>query len=73
MNGQHLETALNLSEQAVYQEPDSAVYRDTLAEILFRLGRIEEALKVEEACLLDDSTDWHIHQQVDKYREASQH
>lgn len=72
MNGQHLETALSLSEQAVYREPDSAVYRDTLAEILFRLGRIDEALQIEQACLLDDSTDWHIHQQVDKYREASQ-
>ena len=71
MNNKHLQTALRLSEQAVYREPESAIYRDTLAEILFRLDRPVEALQVEEACLLDDSTQWHLHKQVQKYREAA--
>jgi tetratricopeptide (TPR) repeat protein len=71
MNGQHLETALELSQQAVYREPDSAIYRDTLAEILFRLDRVDEALQIEEACLLDDATQWHLHKQVEKYRQAA--
>lgn len=71
MNDKHLETALQLSQRAVYREPESAIYRDTLAEILFRLDRPTEALQVEEACLLDDATQWHLHKQVKKYREAA--
>ncbi len=70
MNDRRLDEALVLSEQTVFFEPDSAVYRDTLAEILFRLDRREEALHVEESCLLDDPTEWHVHVQVKKYREA---
>jgi tetratricopeptide (TPR) repeat protein len=70
INGTELETALQLAQQAVFREPESAIYRDTLAEILFRLDRREEALLVEQACLLDDPTQWHLHQQVDKYRDA---
>jgi len=70
INGVRLEEALLLSEQAVYQEPDSAIYRDTLAEILFRLNRKQEALQVEEACLFDDPTQWHLHKQIEKYRKA---
>ena len=70
MNDSHLDQALTLSERAVSLEPDSAIYRDTLAEILFRLDRKQEALLVEEACLLDDPTQWHLHQQVEKYRES---
>ncbi len=71
MNGRHLDKALMLSQQAVYNEPDSAIYRDTLAEVLFRLDRKQEALLVEEACLIDDPTQWHLHQQVEKYRESA--
>jgi len=67
MNDTRLSDALRLSRQAVYREPESAIYRDTLAEILFRLGRHEEALQVEQACLLDDPTQWLLHKQVEKY------
>ena len=70
MNKQRLDDALRLSELAVYVEPDSAIYRDTLAEVLFQLGRKKEALQVEQACLLDDPTQWHLHQQIEKYSEA---
>ena len=70
MNHRSLEEALVLSKHAVYFEPDSPIYRDTLAEILFQLDRKKEALQVEESCLLDDPGDWHTHVQVNKYREA---
>ncbi len=72
MNDSRLDEALRLSELAVYVEPESAVYRDTLAEVLFRLGRKEEALQIEKACLLDDPSQWHLHEQVRKYTEALQ-
>ncbi|NNE01289.1 MAG: tetratricopeptide repeat protein [Pirellulaceae bacterium] len=70
MNDRRLEEALTMSEHTVFLEPDSAIYRDTLAEILFRMDRKKEALHIEESCLLDDPTQWHLHQQVKKYREA---
>ncbi|MGI9472804.1 MAG: tetratricopeptide repeat protein [Rubripirellula sp.] len=70
MNGKRLDDALRLSENAVYVEPDSAIYRDTLAEVLFQLGRKSEALQVERGCLLDDPGQWHLHQQIDKYEAA---
>lgn len=70
MNKRHLEDALRLSEMAVYVEPDSAIYRDTLAEVLFLLDRKQEALQIEQACLLDDPSEWHLHEQVEKYSAA---
>lgn len=70
MNSRRLEDALWLSERAVYAEPESAIYRDTLAEVLFLLGRTEEALQVERGCVLDDPGQWHLHQQIDKYEAA---
>ncbi|WP_442507337.1 tetratricopeptide repeat protein [Novipirellula sp. SH528] len=70
MNKRELSEASRLSEQAVYFEPESAIYRDTLAEILFLLGRVDEALQIESGCLLDDPGQWHLHEQIEKYSEA---
>jgi hypothetical protein len=70
MNERRLDDALELSELAVYVEPESAIYRDTLAEVLFLLDRKTEALQVEQGCLLDDPTQWHLHQQIQKYSDA---
>ena len=63
-----LEDALALSKQTVYFSPDSTVYRDTLAEILFRLGRVDEAIAIEQACLLDEPGEWHTHEQLRRFR-----
>ena len=68
MNGRRLDEALELSRHACFVEPDSAVFRDTLAEILYRLDRIREALLIEESCVLDDPGEWHLHEQIKKYR-----
>ncbi len=70
MNERRLIDALELAERAVYAEPESAIYRDTLAEVLFLLDRKVEALQVEQGCLLDDPRQWHLHQQVEKYQAA---
>ena len=69
-NGKRLEDALTLANRAVTIKPDSATYRDTLAEVLFLLGRTQEALQIEQACLLDDPDQWHLHEQIEKYRDA---
>lgn len=70
MNQSRLIDALELAQRAVYAEPDSAIYRDTLAEVLFLLDRKTEALQIEQACLLDDPSQWHLHEQVKKYQQA---
>ena len=62
--------SFSLAEMAVYVEPESAIYRDTLAEILFQLGLKTEALQIEQASVLDDPGQWHLLQQIKKYREA---
>ncbi len=65
-----LDQALELSERTVLHYPDSTVYRDTLAEILFRLGRIDEAILLIEACLRDSPGEWHSHEQLQRFRKA---
>ena len=66
-NQRRLDDALDLATLAVTAEPESTTYRDTLAEILFLLGRKKEALQVEQACLLDDPGQWHLHEQIKKF------
>ena len=68
VNDYDLPQALRWSRRAVAWEPDSAVYRDTLAEILFRMGRTREAIEVEESCLLDAPADHHLHKQLSRFR-----
>lgn len=67
MNGQRLDDALTLSKLAVTLEPDSAIYRDTLAEVLFLKGDAKQALEIEKACILDDPGQWHLHQQIERF------
>jgi len=46
----NIERAYRMIEQAVRQEPDNAAYRDSLGWVLFRQGRLEEAvLELEKA------------------------
>ncbi|WP_182867586.1 hypothetical protein [Stieleria mannarensis] len=69
MNQRRLDEALGLSERAVMLEPDSVIFRDTLAEVLHLLGRTDQALAIESACLLDEPDQWHLHQQIEKYQQ----
>lgn len=62
-----LDESLRFSKNAVFYEPDSTVYRDTLAEVLFRLKRKDEAIAIEKACLLDDPSEWHVHEQIRRF------
>jgi len=67
MNGRHLPEALRLARRAVSIEPDSAIYRDTLAELLAMTGHPEQAAQIERACVLDDPGQWHLHQQIRRF------
>lgn len=67
INQTQLEDAKQWSERAVFLVPDSVIYRDTLAEVLFRAGDVDQALSVEKACLLDDPGEWHLHEQIQRF------
>lgn len=69
-NNRRLDDALKLATLAVRSEPESTTYRDTLAEVLFLLGRNEEALQIEQACLLDEPGEWHLHEQIKKFAKS---
>ena len=47
----NLETALNLIDQALAVHPEHAAYLDTKAEILYKLGRWEEAFAIRKRLL----------------------
>jgi tetratricopeptide (TPR) repeat protein len=70
LSDHRLDDALALSRRAVYFAPDSTVYRDTLAEVLFRLGHIEDAIAIAQSCLLDDPGEWHVHEQLRRFAAA---
>ncbi len=70
INDTRLDDAREWSERAVYLAPDSAVYRDTLAEVLFRSGETQQALAIETACLLDEPGEWHLHEQIMRFEKS---
>lgn len=67
VNNTSLDDALRLARQATRLDPKSAIYRDTLAEILARQGKFEEALQIERGCVVDDPGQWHLHEQVNRF------
>lgn len=67
VNRQFLDRALRLSRQAVRNEPDSAIYRDTLAEILFLKNQPKQAIQIERSCVVDDPGQWHLHEQIERF------
>lgn len=70
VNDYRLDVALKWSRRSVAIEPETAIYRDTLAEILFRQGKVKEALQIEEGCLLDEPGEHHLYQQIERFETA---
>lgn len=73
LSDHRLDEALQWSQRTVFSYPDSTIYRDTLAEVLFRLGRVDEAILLSEACLRDEPGEWHTHEQLQRFRAAPAH
>ena len=61
------ETTVRLSRAACDADPRSAIYRDTLAEILFRRGESRQAVRLEQACIVDDPGQYHLHRQIERF------
>ncbi len=59
----HLQEALQAAERAVALKPDEAYIVDTLAEVYFRLGEIEQAITTgEKAARLDPESSYYQEQ-----------
>ena len=70
--GTHLDEALYLIETALDSEPDNHMYLDTLAEVLYRLGRYDEAIEIESE-LVDHHPNVSFYQkQLKKYLTAKE-
>lgn len=71
INGRHYDRSLTLARRAVFLVPDNVSYRDTLAELLFRVGRRGEAVEIQRQCLRDQPDLWHIHEQIERFSKAN--
>ncbi len=60
--GKNLEQALSMIEKALKAEPDNAAYQDSMAWVLFKLGRAQDALPFLEKAIKSprgaDATIW---------------
>ncbi|OGX26551.1 MAG: hypothetical protein A3D10_05545 [Omnitrophica WOR_2 bacterium RIFCSPHIGHO2_02_FULL_48_11] len=68
--GTHLTEALELIDKALSYDPESAAYLDTKGEVLYRLGRFEEAIAIAEELVERDPEKDYFRQQLQKFREG---
>lgn len=69
-SGRQLQQALVLSRQAVEAQPNNAAFLDTLAEVHFRLGQIDQAIALEEKALQILPDDPFMIQQLKRFRDG---
>jgi tetratricopeptide (TPR) repeat protein len=59
----YLEESLQAAERAAELEPENSGILDTLAEVLFRLGRAEDALRTIDRAIALDPDDEYLQRQ----------
>ena len=64
----YLEESLQAAERAVGLEPGDAGIIDTLAEVLFRMGRAKEAIEAINRAIAIDPDDDYLKQQREKFK-----
>lgn len=69
-SGRKLAEAEPLAEAAVKARPNEAAYLDTLAEVKFRLGKINEAVALEEKALQNLPGDKFMTEQLQRFKAA---
>jgi tetratricopeptide (TPR) repeat protein len=67
---QKLPEALDLSSKAAAAEPDSAAILDTFAEVNFRIGHVDEAVKLETQALGFEPDDAFMNKQLQRFRKS---
>lgn len=68
--GKELDTALRLIEAALKMEPNNPAYLDTKAEVLYKLGRYDEAIAIETSLAKKFPSDPFYAKQLKKYKDA---
>ncbi len=63
-----LSEALDLAQRAVAAEPDNPAFLDTLAEAQFRMGHVEEAVRLETQALKMQPGDAFIQKQLERFK-----
>ncbi len=63
----NLDHALELAEQAAAKDPDNSAYRDTKAEVLYRLGRVDEAAAIEQELLAEDPSSEYFRGRLERF------
>ncbi len=66
--GIKLERALELIDHALSFEPESYAFLDTKAEVLFKMGRVSQAIAIEEVLLKKHPKDVYVRQQLKKFQ-----
>lgn len=67
-----LDDAARLSQRAVKLAPSSAVFLDTLAEVQFRQGHVEQALETMRQCVRLDPRELHYRENLARYQQGVQ-
>jgi membrane protease YdiL (CAAX protease family) len=68
--GTNLEEALRLIDIALRNEPDNYAYLDTKAEVLYQMGRYEEAVEIEARLVIKYPDDAFLRSQLLKFESA---
>lgn len=68
--GRELEAALEHAHRALKLDPNNAAYVDTLAEVQFRRGQVDEAIFNAERCLQLEPRSKHYQEQLARFRAA---
>lgn len=66
-----LDIAYENAKAAVAAKPNEAAYLDTLAEVCFRLGKISEAIRLEEKALSIQPGETFMQEQLERFRQAA--
>ncbi len=66
--GIHLDRALEFIDKALSLEPQNYAFLDTKAEVLFKMGRKQEAIAIEEGLMKKYPHDPQLRQQLEKFR-----
>ena len=68
--GSHLEKALKMADTALESVPEEFAFLDTKAEVLYRMGRFEEAIAIEAALAEKYSDNSYITGQLQKFHDG---
>jgi tetratricopeptide (TPR) repeat protein len=69
-SGERLDEALQMATRAITLDPDNAAYLDTAAEANFRVGNIDEAIRLETKGLEGRPNDKFMREQLERFKAA---